>query len=61
MSELRFEWKNMLAADLGEESCVPDLLGERILQNSLSSIWMKQMKFMKDMGSSGFLSIPSEK
>ena len=22
MSELRFEWKNMLAADLGEESCV---------------------------------------
>ena len=35
MSELRFEWKNMLAADLGEESCVPDLLGERILQNSL--------------------------
>ena len=24
MSELRFEWKNMLAADLGEESCVPD-------------------------------------
>ena len=25
----------MLAADLGEESCVPDLLGERILQNSL--------------------------
>ena len=35
MSELRFERKNMLAADLGEESCVPDLLGERILQNSL--------------------------
>lgn len=35
MSELRFELKNMLAADLGEESCVPDLLGERILQNSL--------------------------
>ena len=35
MSELRFEWKNMLAADLGEESSVPDLLGERILQNSL--------------------------
>ena len=35
MSELRFEWKNMLATDLGEESCVPDLLGERILQNSL--------------------------
>ena len=35
MSELRFEWKNMLAADLGEESCVPDLLGEQILQNSL--------------------------
>ena len=35
MSELRFEWKNMLAADLREESCVPDLLGERILQNSL--------------------------
>ena len=35
MSELRFEMKNMLAADLGEESCVPDLLGERILQNSL--------------------------
>lgn len=35
MSELRFEMKNMLAADLGEEACVPDLLGERILQNSL--------------------------
>ena len=26
----------MQAADLGEESCVPDLLGERILQNSLT-------------------------
>lgn len=36
MSELRFEYKNMQAADLGEESCVPDLLGERILQNSLT-------------------------
>lgn len=36
MSELRVEYKNMQAADLGEESCVPDLLGERILQNSLT-------------------------
>lgn len=35
MSELRFVMKTMLAADLGEEACVPDLLGERILQNSL--------------------------
>ena len=26
MSELRVEYKNMQAADLGEESCVPDLL-----------------------------------
>ena len=26
----------MQAADLGEESCVPDLLGERVLQNSLT-------------------------
>ena len=44
MSELRFEWKNMLAADLGEESCVPDLLGERILQNSLKFLYRKVLK-----------------
>ena len=33
--ELRFETKTMRAADLGRESCLPDLLGERILQNDL--------------------------
>lgn len=33
---LRFETKTMRAADLGGESCLPDLLGESILQNSLT-------------------------
>lgn len=35
MTELRFESKKAQAADLGPESCVPDLLGEHILQNHL--------------------------
>lgn len=35
MSELRFETLKICGADLGEECCVPDLLGERILQNHL--------------------------
>lgn len=35
MSELRFEKIKIIGAELGEESCVPDLLGEHILQNSL--------------------------
>lgn len=34
-SELRFETKKMRVADLGTESCVPDLLGELTTQNSL--------------------------
>lgn len=34
-SELRFESMIMRCADLGSESSVPDLLGERILQNHL--------------------------
>lgn len=33
--ELRFETKKMMAASLGRESSVPDLLGEMILQNQL--------------------------
>lgn len=33
--ELRFENNKMRAADLGQEACVPDLLGELILQNNL--------------------------
>ena len=33
--ELRFETKKMRVAGLGEESCLPDLLGEKILQNDL--------------------------
>ncbi|OUQ45936.1 DUF5107 domain-containing protein [Lachnoclostridium sp. An118] len=33
--ELRFETKKMRVAGLGEESCLPDLLGEKILQNEL--------------------------
>lgn len=33
--ELRFEEKRMRAAELGEQSCVPDLLGELVLQNQL--------------------------
>lgn len=35
MSELRMEKKRMRVADLGEECCVPDLLGEYVLQNHL--------------------------
>ena len=35
MSELRFETKKIRVADLGKESCVPDLLGELTMQNSL--------------------------
>lgn len=35
MSELRFQCIRMQGADLGPESCVPDLLGEHILQNHL--------------------------
>ena len=35
MQELRFGTKIIQAADLGEEGCVPDLLGEHILQNHL--------------------------
>lgn len=35
MSELRFEKIKIIGSELGEESCVPDLLGEHILQNSL--------------------------
>lgn len=34
-SELRFENMKIRGAKLGEESCVPDLLGEHILQNHL--------------------------
>lgn len=33
--ELRFETKKMMAANLGRESSLPDLLGEMILQNQL--------------------------
>ena len=33
--ELRFETKKMMAASLGRESSLPDLLGEMILQNQL--------------------------
>ena len=35
MSELRFETKKIRVADLGKESCVPDLLGELTVQNNL--------------------------
>lgn len=35
MTELRFETIKMRGTDLGEESCLPDLFGERILQNHL--------------------------
>ncbi len=35
MSQLRFESIKIRGADLGAESCVPDLLGEYILQNDL--------------------------
>lgn len=35
MTELRFESMKIRGADLGEESSVPDLLGEHILQNHL--------------------------
>ena len=37
MPELRFENMKIQGAELGEESCVPDLLGEHILQNHLKS------------------------
>lgn len=33
--ELRFEKKRMRVSDLGGESCLPDLLGEAIIQNEL--------------------------
>ena len=33
VSELRFETKKIRMADLGKESCVPDLLGELTMQN----------------------------
>lgn len=33
--ELRFEDMEILGSDLGESSCVPDLIGETILQNQL--------------------------
>lgn len=33
--ELKFETKKIRTAHLGEESCLPDLLGETILQNDL--------------------------
>ena len=31
--ELRFETKKMMSSDLGPQACVPDLIGEHILQN----------------------------
>ena len=31
--ELRFETKKMMSSDLGPQACVPDLIGEYILQN----------------------------
>ncbi|MDO5417920.1 MAG: DUF5107 domain-containing protein [Lachnospiraceae bacterium] len=34
-SELRVEDMEILASDLGEEACVPDILGETVLQNHL--------------------------
>jgi len=34
--ELRFETMEMLKSDLGVETCVPDLLGGRIMQNDLT-------------------------
>ena len=33
--ELRLEKRKMKIAPLGEESCVPDLFGEVIIQNQL--------------------------
>ena len=33
MSELRFESMKIRGADLGPQACVPDLIGEHILQN----------------------------
>ena len=36
MPQLRFETKVIRGSDLGGESCVPDLLGESILQNRLT-------------------------
>ena len=35
MSELRFESMKIRGADLGPQACVPDLIGEHILQNHL--------------------------
>lgn len=35
-SELRFEKRKIRTAHLGEESCLPDLLGEVVLQNNLN-------------------------
>ena len=50
MTELRFETMKVRGTDLGEESCVPDLLGEHILQNHLERfIWMKMMRSLRDM------------
>lgn len=34
-AQLRFEEMELLQAELGEEACVPDLLGEQIIQNDL--------------------------
>ena len=36
--ELRFETKKMQSSDLGPQSCVPDLIGEHILQNDTKSM-----------------------
>lgn len=48
MSELRFEKIKIIGAELGEESCVPDLLGEHILQNSLKFRLMRKTRSMRD-------------
>ncbi len=37
-SQLRFETKKVQTADLGEESSIPDLLGESVLQNKLEFV-----------------------
>ena len=34
-AQLRFEEMELLQAELGEEACVPDLLGEQMIQNDL--------------------------
>lgn len=36
--QIRFETKKIMASDLGEQSSVPDLLGEMILQNQLTFV-----------------------